>query len=63
MKPVLVWAGAVAGAIWLYRRHGRQPRFIDSRFIDPARFLPYPRHGLDVGAIIARYPYTIDPGR
>lgn len=64
MKPIY-WLGAIAGAIWLYRRRGGGggQRFIDSRVIDPARFMPWPRQGIDPGAIIARAPYGIDPGR
>lgn len=55
-------AGA-ALAVWYVWLRPRSRVFTDSRQVDPFRFLPWPRQGIDPGAIVARAPYNIDPGR
>ncbi len=62
MKP-WVWLLAAGAVGWYMWGRPRGQVFTDSRQVDVARFLPWPRHGVDPGAIVSRAPYNVDPGR
>ena len=61
MKPWM-WLVA-AGAAWYIWLRPRQQVFTDTRFVDPARFNPWPRPGIDPGAILPAPRRGLDPGR
>jgi len=59
----LLCAAAVAAGVWYFWLRPQQVIFTDARFVDPARFTPWPRGGIDPGAILPWPRRGIDPGR